>query len=128
MIEADFIWENYPGIKDKFRKHQIIVWLQVYKDRMIIVREDGEIKGIALFFTLTDETLDLVKNRKIDLSNPVMVNHCLSEDGDNIHFFMVVADGFLTIMKGFRETIKNNVKSVSWFSIDMKRFFIKECD
>ena len=121
MNEVRFIKDNYRNLK----KEQVEKFLAVYKERVIRVCDGDKLKGIAFYFKLTDKTLEGVRNKSIDLTNPDIVNKCFEENGDNIHFFSVVADGYKTIMSGLRETMNNNIKSVSWFSSDMKRFFIR---
>ena len=121
--EVDFILDNYKVI-EPYGQERIKILLFGYKERIMVVREGNYIKGMALYFKLDDETLDKVKSREMDLIIPENVNFCRSEDGPNIHFFLVVADGFKTIMQGLRPFIKN-VKTVSWFSPDMNKFFIR---
>ena len=124
MNEVDFIYENYKKYK-LFTKEQIEFFLIVYQERIVRVYEDLELKGIAFYFKLDDETLDRITNRKLRLNNTNVVNKCFLQDGDNIHFFAVVADGANTIIKGLRVILNQNVKSVSWFSPDMHKFFIR---
>ena len=122
MILKDFIYDGYKG---KF-SHEEIGWLLLaYEDRIVVIKEDG-IKGVALYFKVSDETIKNIEELKIDLTNHTNVNRCLAENGDNVHFFLLAADGVKTILKGLKMVIeKENPKTISWFSPDMKQFFIR---
>ena len=103
---------------------QIEKFFDVHKDRVITIYDCGEIKGTAFYFKLYDETLTKIKNREIDLTDINVIKECFEENGDNIHFFSVVADGIKTILQGIK-TIKDEAKTISWFSPCMTSFFIR---
>ena len=121
--EVDFILDNYKVI-EHYGQERIKTLLAAYKDRIIVVRDGNCIKGIALYFKLTHGTFYKLKFREMDLSVPDNINICRVENGDNIHFFMVVADGLKTILQGLRPLMKD-ARTVSWFSPDMTKFFIR---
>ncbi len=121
---VDFIWDNYPVLKDHLRKEQVGWLLKQHSDRVIIVRDLGTIKGIGFYLRLTDKTYEDLKDRKISLRSGETLKSCLVENGNNIHFGFAVADGFKTIMKGLRQVIENEKpQTISWSSPDMTDFF-----
>jgi len=120
VSEVDFITQNYPG----FSSEMINTLFSVCKNK-IVVRDGEEIKGLAFYFKLTDETLNKVISGELSLTAIENINFCLSENGENIHFFLLVADGYKTIMTGIRRMRNENIRSVSWFSPNMKQFFIR---
>ena len=122
MNEVDFFWACYPEVQ-AFTKQQIEEFFDVYKDRIVKVYDGEQIKGIAFYFKLSDETLSKIQEKELDLTDFNIVNQFFKENGDNIHFFAVVADGYKTIMDGIRKI--KNYKSISWFSPDMEDFFIR---
>lgn len=123
MKLADFILENYSALED-YDRIKVETLLSVYKNNIIVI-EDGDIRGLAIYLKLTDETLLKVEKRVIDLTVPEVINECFKENGRNIHFFLLIADGYKTILKGIRSVVNQDVKSISWFSKDMKQFFIR---
>lgn len=123
MNECNFIKKNYPRIN--MSKQQVRIFLRKYKKRVLRIYKNEHLMGIAFYFMLTDDTLNKVRHKEIDIKSPDVINRCFKEDGDNIHFFSVIADGYKTIRKGFKKVSKNNVKTISWFSPDMKQFFIR---
>ena len=76
---------------------------------------------------LTDNTLNAIDLGVISLKDPEVIVKVLEEDGDNIHFIGVLADGLKTVLRGLREVIrKENPKTISWFKPEMDRVhFIK---
>src|SRR3990167_2572207 len=124
MLElCDHILRNYPKLTNRIARWQLLSLLDRNEDKVIIVKENGLIKGSALYLKLTDETLWKLEYGFIDLRNPEIVNQMLKERGDNIHFLYVLANGVRTILKGLREVIKKeNPKTVSWYNPEMTKF------
>lgn len=90
-----------------------------HPDKFIVVK-DGKIKGVGAFLALSDETFKNLPN--IDIADVNVIKELVKEDGKNIHFVLVTADGLSTIMQGLREVISRvNPKTVSWWSPDFKR-------
>ena len=80
----------------------------------------GNIKGMAVFLTLTDETYERLE--EFDISKVETLIPMAQERGENLHFVVVAADGLRTIRKGLRKVIRRlNPKTVSWWSPDFKR-------
>lgn len=120
---TDFIWDNYRVVQAQLKKEQIEALLRQYSDRVIIVRELGDIKGIGFYLRLTDETFKQIREGVFDTTKIENAKICLDENGNNIFFAFVVADSFKTVMKGLRQVIENEKpKTVSWYSFDRKIF------
>jgi len=123
---CEFIYEKYPKLKEQFNKEIIECWFELYKDKTIVVSDQNKIKGVAMYFTVSDETFEKINQRKVDLSIPANVNSCLAENGKNIHFFMVVSEKMKYVLQGLRRTLEmENIKTISWFSPDMKKVFVR---
>lgn len=85
----------------------------------VVVVEDGEIRGVAVFLTLTDETYQSLE--EIDITDVEVLKRLIPECGKNVHFILLAADSLKTIRLGLRKTMRSiNPKTVSWFSPDMK--------
>ena len=88
--------------------------LENHSEKVIVI-EDGEIKGVAVYLTLTDESYN--KLEETDISNVDVLKTLISENGRNIHFILLAADSLKTIRLGLRKVMKNiNPKTVSWFN------------
>jgi len=109
----------------KFSRKEVKQFYKLYKDKTIVVREGGEIKALAIYFAVDDKTIDMIKDKKLDLSKPENTNYCFKQEGDNIHFIMVISNNIKHILTEVRKVMKT-AKTVSWFSPDMTRFFITE--
>ena len=129
MIEEiiDFIWGRYIYFYNRVTKEQVRNLLENYSNQIVVVRDNDGIKGVSFYLKLTDETFEGIKNKILDITNIDMINKCLQEKGNNIHFILLIADGVKTIINGLREIIKReNPKSISWFSPNMKNLFIRK--
>ena len=123
----NYILNNYAVIKKTFNKEQVRKFWTVYKDKNIVISEENKIKGIGIYLRLDDETFNLVRLKEIFLNNPETLNFCACQNGQNIHFIMVIADNTKTILKGLKQIFKmENIKTISWFSPNMKQFFMRK--
>lgn len=124
MIElSKYIYENYPGLKDKVQYWQLLSLLDKNEDKVVVVKENNNFKGAALYVRLTDETLWKLRYGFMRVDNAWDIQQMISEKGQNIHFLYLLADGTTTILKGLREVMrKENPKTISWFSPDMSKF------
>ena len=124
---TEYLYNNYPRFKSMFPKWKLLSILDKNMDKVAFIREDGKLKGAALFFKLTDSTLFGVDVGFISLKDPEVVKKVIEENGENIHFIGVLADNMKTVLRGLKEVIKKeNPKTVSWFKEDMNKVhFIK---
>ena len=122
---ADWLMKNYYARYKGNRmdivptRQQINQAILSHPEKIIVVR-DGGIKGIAFFFTLSDETY--AKLEALDIKEIEVLRQLAQEDGRNIHFVLLATDGFKTTRIGLRRVIKNlRPKTVSWWSPDFKK-------
>lgn len=123
MIElARYIYENYPGIKNKVFLWQLLSLLDKNEDKVITVKENNKFKGSAIYVKISDDELWKIQYGFIKTDDPGEIVKLLNNVGDNIHFLYVLADSQKTILKGLREVIgKENPKTVSWFNPEMTK-------
>ena len=106
--------ERYPNFS--VTDEQIMALLAMCEDRTIVIR-NPDIKCVAIYLTLTDETYDNISQDKIMDVKELSV--MLQEKGCNFHFFLISAVGFRNIRIGMMEVKKLNPKTVSWYNPDM---------
>lgn len=120
MTLSRYLKENYyDKINHPVTEDQMIKMIDLNKDKIIVVMEGEEIKGVAIFLTLTDETyarLDTLNFNKIE-----ELSWLLAEKGNNLHFIVVVGSGIGTILKGIRKTKLLKPKTISWFNPTMTK-------
>lgn len=97
---------------------QIEQALSNHPDRIEIV-QDEKIHGVAMYVLLSDETYNRLDC--IDITNVEVIQALALEYGPNMHFMLLAADSFKTIMTGLRRAIeKHKPHTVSWWSPDFK--------
>ena len=123
---VQYLMDNYYAKYDGFRKDVIPTVDELdralcnYPDRLVVVQDAMRINGVAIYLTLSDNTYNRLKD--LDITQIDVIKELLPEDGDNIHFVLLCAGDFSSILKGLKETIKKrNPKTVSWFSPDLKQ-------
>jgi len=130
---GEYLWANYytkyrvPGIKAP-TKDLIEQALTNLKDSLVVIRNNGKIKGVAIYFTLSDESFDLLES--FDLTTEAVVRSLAREHGENVHFILVAGGGFATIRMGLKEVKRRTkAKTISWWNPSMTklhRYKVKE--
>ena len=122
---SSFVYRAYPKFQERFKFSQMVSFIDRFEKNLIIIEENNEVKGVALYLMLDDIGLERVKTRVYDLGKPDGFNKALQRKGDNIHFIGVAARDTRTILKGLRQVIKQKKpKTVSWFKPDFIDFRI----
>ncbi|MDI6732317.1 MAG: hypothetical protein QME16_00090 [Planctomycetota bacterium] len=126
MIElSKYIYENYPGLKNRFAYWQILSLLDKNEDKVITVKDGDKFLGAAMYARVTDDTLWKLQYGFMKVDNPQDALQMLSEKGQNIHFLYLLAGGAKIILRGLREVVrKENPKTISWLSPDMSKLNI----
>ena len=122
---ADFLMVNYYP-KYKGNRADVVPTIDVlmrglsnHHDKIVIVRDES-IKGVAIFVTLTDEFYGFLKD--LDITRYDILANMLKQHGPNVHFVLLCADGYNTIMTGVREVIHSRKpKTVSWWNPDLTK-------
>ncbi len=113
---AQFLMERYKPIPSVEVLEQAIF---NHYDKFIVVREK-EIKGVAIYLLLTDESYEHLDT--IDITNVEVVITLLGEKGRNLHFILLAASDMKTILTGLRQAVKLiKPKTVSWWDPTMSR-------
>ena len=124
MIEVcNYIYHNYPEFRDLYAKWEILSFLDRNERNVLTINEGNKIKGVALFFSLTDEALKKIRTGDLDLNKPEDIKEAKREKGDNIYITLVLAQGYKTIKKGIKKLFKK-AKRVCWHEPDMSRLHI----
>lgn len=116
MISQYLMREYYSKCQDKSlvpTEEQINNALINHPEKIIIVK-DKEIRGIGVFFTLTDETykrIEMIDIKRIDVLQALAL-----ENGRNVHFVLLVADCLNTILIMKQRTKNLKPKTVSWWN------------
>ncbi len=120
---AKYMYLNYD-FGNQLQYSHVLSLLDHYADNMFVLRDEEEnIKGVAVYFKLSDKGLDRVKTFIYDLRTIKGIEDARKDTGNNIHIFAVVTSGVSNILKGVRGIIKKeNPKTISWFSPDMVDF------
>jgi hypothetical protein len=118
---ANYVWRNYPEIRNKVNFWQILSLLDRNQDKIIFIKDGDGYAGCAFYLRLSDENLLGIIRGDVDLKEPRHLEYLLKDNGENIHFIYCVAGGMRAILKGLKKMIKHeNPLSVSWFKPDMK--------
>ena len=119
---ARYIMDHYYAKMDQPMPDEdmLIKALDVHQDKIVVVHDKDIVLGVALFATLTDETFQNLEH--IDIANVETLASLLAEEGKNIHFFLLTANGVGTILAGMKAAIRERKpRTISWWSPDMKR-------
>lgn len=94
-----------------------------HPDKLVIIRDEN-IKGIGIFLRLSDKTFAELKS--FDIQRVDILKGFLNETGSNIHFILLCADGYKTIMTGLNHVKRRyNPKTISWWNPDLTHLHVR---
>lgn len=128
MIEVlDYLYRKYPLLLETYPRWILLSFLDRNPDKVVIEKEYGIIKGVAIFLEIDDDSLLDIINGDINVSDSIDIRMLLNRKGDNVHFICCATDGIKYILRGLKKVIKQkNPSSVSWWNPSMSRIsFIK---
>ncbi len=92
---------------------------------MKILTKTGYIDAVALFFELSDEQLEQVRNNKDYYQSREVLEVLNKSKGDNAHFFGISnTNGSLLNIQDFVKNLLTEYKSVSWWDKNIEEFKI----
>lgn len=97
----------------------LITALENHTDKVVVVSDDN-IRGVGIFVNLSDESYQVLKD--LDLTRQEILERLLTQNGPNVHFVLLCADGVKTIIAGIKHIKKlKNPRTISWWSPDLKK-------
>lgn len=115
----------YPRYKGKGKlsvpdENSLFTALDVHKDKIVVVHDDGDVCGVALFLTLTDVSYE--KLESLDMEDLDVMAGLLDEKGPHIHFILLSSEGTKVILSGLKAVIKErDPKTISWWDPEHNR-------
>ena len=91
---------------------------------MRILTRNGYIDSVALYFELTDEQLDRIRNENKYFNDHRFVQECLHSKGDNAHFYCLCNNGEQLNIRLYIKDLLKEYKTVSWWDKEMQEFKI----
>lgn len=117
---ANYFFMKFSNINDL---RSVNLFVEKFFDNMIYVVSDGEIVGVSAYIMVSDEMLDMIRHKIVNLSDTNGFSQALESDGDNIHFFCVAVNETRFMRKGLRKIMRDKKpKTVSWFNQDITEF------
>lgn len=92
---------------------------------MRILTNSGYVDAVCLFFELTDEQLEEVKNNPNYYLDKSIFNRLKAANGDNVHFCGVCNNGEASLITKHLTMLLKDYKTVSWWDKDMNEFKLK---
>jgi hypothetical protein len=116
----DNYYSKYPPCQLYGQTEDMLVKaLDIHKDKVIVIHENGEIKGCAVFLTLPDDVINNID--KYDIANLDVLKYLMDEEGPNIHFILIAASGADVILEGIKRAKAMNPNSISWYNPSMTK-------
>ena len=84
-----------------------------------------EDKLLVVYYELTDEQLEVVKNKSNYLDDKAFVNEIILSKGDNAHIFSITANEDIDWSQEWDKR-KHLYKTLSWWNRTEDKFYLKE--
>lgn len=112
----DNYYTKYAGCPSHLipEEEDLVRALDIHKDKIVVVLDGEQIRGVAVFLTLSDETFANIES--IDVGNMEILRVLLQETGSNIHFILLTADSYETIKDGVKAVKALHPKTISWWN------------
>jgi hypothetical protein len=81
--------------------------------------------GVAIFYEVDDDTLEIIKERPHYYLNADFVQRCFSEKGRNAHLYLLINNGDVSGVINKCRKLMNEFKTVSWWSVGHKKFYLR---
>ena len=126
LSHQKMLFDNYDALKMTRTMGEIKEFAISFLDDTILVHDRGRVlRGLAICLNLNDIAFEGLKNGIYNLRNNDDFLVLREMKGNNIHIFILVADNYKTIKTGMRYIRESRKpKTISWFSLDMKRFIV----
>lgn len=116
---ANYVWNDFPKVR-LIPFWQVLGIIDRNQEKVVVIKDSSGIKGVAMFLTLTDESLTRILLKEINVFDEIDMQNLFKEDGDNIHFIFVLAENMKTVLKGLKKIIQDKTPySVSWFNPEL---------
>ena len=114
---ANFIYANYPGIKENVRFWKLLSLLDKNCGKIAFNKDGDKYTCVAFYLKLSDDNFADVVLGRYDLTKNEVLEHLVEDNGENVHFILCIADGARSILKTLRKIIRYEKPStVSWFN------------
>ncbi|MCK5607204.1 hypothetical protein KAR91_35300 [Candidatus Pacearchaeota archaeon] len=112
---SKYIYDGFQLIQQCGTLEKVFEFVDRSLHRIVYMRRDGELVGVAAFMMITDTTLQKIISNEINLRILETFKEVEKEEGENLHVFAIRAEGMKLILNGTRDVIKNlNPKTISW--------------
>lgn len=128
MIEVlNFLYKKYPLLFEAYPKWILLSFLDKNPDKIVVEKEFGLIKGVAILLEVNDGALLGIVNGDINITKPNDIKFLIKEKGKNVHFIICATEGMKYILRGLKKVIKQkDPSSISWWNPSMSKIsFIK---
>lgn len=126
MIEelVDFVYDNYDVFRERgIGKGDLYKVYTTFPENFVVLRNNGTFNLVAFYQKVNNKIFRLLKNRKLDMTNPKNMIKIFKSSGDNIHFLFAISKGMKFLREGIKQVReKHHPKTISWYSPDMTQF------
>ena len=87
-----------------------------------LIFEDKD--NYAVFVSITDESLEKIKQNNKIFSDEGFMKRILLEEGDNIHILFLKCPGRKSMVRNYIRSLLKQFKTISWVSNNLTKFSI----
>lgn len=125
---AKLVYEGYPALNQNFKFSQALSMIDRLEKNIFVIRENGQILAVAVYFMVDDITLERIRLFVYDIRKPEGINSLMGKNGGHLHIIGLVSmEGNASIKRWINVICKElKPKTISWFKRNFTGFVIKE--
>lgn len=118
---AVYLYYGFPLLQKQGTVKNVEEFIERNIEKVIYIREGIELVGVAVYMLLEDDTISKVLYDCDYLKKLENFRKAEKENGDNLHFFTLRANGIRIILKGLKNIMEvKNPKTISWIKPNEK--------
>lgn len=117
----DNYYTKYAGCPERLIPDEdtLVKALDLHEEKVVVVRDGEDIKGVAVFLTLSDYSYSRIE--ALNVGDQDTLAALLTERGRNLHFILLTAENIRIILAGIRKAKALNPKTISWWNPEMTK-------
>jgi hypothetical protein len=93
--------------------------------KILPLGDKNEPSGVAIFYEVGDDTLEIIKKNKDYYYDAEFVQRCFKDRGRNAHLYLLINNKNTKEIRSKIEKMRKEYKTVSWWGSEHSKFYLR---